>query len=145
MTNTDTVNHWLASLNPDLRLNEAGYCSLSNGDVALVAEVPETTGCCHLFGVVMPPPEGVNLALWLQEALRLNLMGRPLLGAWLAFDPDENALFLCQNLRIASSTAEDFAAVTGTLAEIIPSVRDHLTPSLETLAEMREEAALAEE
>ena len=145
MNENDIVTGWLQDLNPGLELNEDGYCAMTSEKVSLVVEVPEGTGKCHIFGVVMPPPEGVNLAVWLQEAMRLNLMGRPLLGSWLAYDPEEHALFLCQNLRIDLAGTNEFASVVGTMAEMIPAVRERLTPDPDTLAEMVEEGVLTRE
>lgn len=143
---TAAVNQWLAALHPDLVLNADGYCTLANDDVALVAEVPGTTGQCHLSAVVMPPPEEpAALAPWLQEALRLNLSGRPLLGAWLAYDPELSTLFLCQNLPIATTTAEEFEATASTMAATVHAVRERLAPDTEDLDELEDEAALAAE
>lgn len=140
------VNQWLESLYPGFALNEQGYCTLASDAVVLVAEVPGTTGQCHLSAVVMPPPEEpAALAPWLQEALRLNLSGRPLLGAWLAYDPELSTLFLCRNLPVATATAEEFQSVANTMVETVKAVRERLTPDAETLEELAEESALAAE
>lgn len=145
LSDTDIVNQWLSQLQPELRLNELGYCSLADEDVVLVAEVPGTTEHCHVFGVVMPAPEAAYFPLWLQEAMRLNLMGRPLLGCWLAYDPEESALFLCHNLRIDRTSADDFETMVNTMVALIKTLREQLTPEEATLDELREDEELARE
>lgn len=142
----EIVNGWLASLHPDLKLNDSGFCTLANDEVVIVAEVPGTTGQCHLSAVVMPPPEEpAALTLWLQEALRLNLAGRPLLGAWLAYDPELSTLFLCQNLPVDLTSAAEFQSIANTLVETVKAVRTRLTPDAEELDELEDEAVLAAE
>jgi len=146
MTETETVNQWLTSLHPDLKLNEDNFCTLANDEVVVVAEVPGTTGQCHLSAVVMPPPEEpAALIPWLQEALRLNLAGRPLLGAWLAYDPELSTLFLCRNLPVDRTSAEEFQATANTMVETVKAVRALLTPDEEALDELEDEALLAAE
>jgi Tir chaperone protein (CesT) family len=137
------VSQWLTELHPELKLNEQGYCALANGDVALVAEARESTGQCHVFGVVMPRPEGSAFTAWLQEAMRLNLMGRPLLGCWLAYDPEDGALFLCRNFPIAKTDAAEFAAAVESMASVVVAVRERLSLDEETAADYRAEDALA--
>lgn len=143
---TAVVNGWLASLHPDLTLNADGFCTLSSDDVVIVAEVPGTTGQCHLSAVVMPPPEEpAAVQPWMQEALRLNLAGRPLLGAWLAYDPELSTLFLCQNLPLVPTSAEEFQTTANTLVETVKAVRSRLIPDPELLDELEDEALLAAE
>lgn len=143
---TEIANSWLTSLHPDLKLNSDGFCTLSNDEVVIVAEVPGTTGQCHLSAVVMPPPEEpAAVQLWMQEALRLNLSGRPLLGAWLAYDPELSTLFLCQNLPLDRTSAEEFQAVANTLVETVKAVRTRLIPDAELLEELEDETLLAAE
>ncbi|HEY1049318.1 MAG TPA: type III secretion system chaperone [Prosthecobacter sp.] len=145
-TATVVVNGWLASLHPELQLNDQGFCTLANDQVALVAEVTGTTGQCHLSAVVMPPPEEpAALVPWMQEALRLNLSGRPLLGAWLAYDPELSTLFLCQNLPLDRTTAEEFQAVANTMVETVKAVRERLTPDAEAVEDLVGESFLAAE
>lgn len=143
---TGIANSWLASLHPDLKLNDDGFCTLSNDEVVIVAEVPGTTGQCHLSAVVMPPPEEpAAVQLWMQEALRLNLAGRPLLGAWLAYDPELSTLFLCQNLPLDRTSAAEFQTAANTLVETVKAVRTRLIPDSELLDELEDEALLAAE
>lgn len=142
MTETEIVNQWLTRLHPGLQLTDH-RCSLTNDEAALVIELSENTGICHVLGVVMPPPEGAAFVLWLQEALRLNLMGRPLFGAWLAYDPEEHALFLCKNFPVAHTTAEEFAAGIEEMAGTIVATRERLSVEEETAEELNAEAALS--
>ncbi len=143
---TGIANSWLATLHPALKLNDDGFCTLSNDEVVIVAEVPGTTGQCHLSAVVMPPPEEpAAVQLWMQEALRLNLAGRPLLGAWLAYDPELSTLFLCQNLPLDRTSAAEFQAAANTLVETVKAVRTRLIPDSELLDELEDEALLAAE
>jgi len=94
----------------------------------------------------MPPPEEpAALIPWLQEALRLNLAGRPLLGAWLAYDPELSTLFLCRNLPVDRTSAEEFQATANTMVETVKAVRALLTPDEEALDELEDEALLAAE
>lgn len=144
MTETETVNAWLQHLQPELALNEANYCALQSAEVALVAEVPGT-GQCHVFGVVMPAPDEFVMLPWLQEAMQLNLMGRPLMGSWLAYDPEQSVLFLCQNFTIDRTSADEFAAGIATMMETLRAVRERLSPSDEVIDELRGNEDLAAE
>ena len=143
MNDQSIVTSWLRHIHPELALNEQGFASLVSEETALVAEVPANTGVCHVFGVVMPPPEEPAFTLWLQEALRLNLMGKPLFGAWLAYDPEEHALFLCRNFTVAHTTAEEFAAGIQEMAGTIVAVRGRLSVDEDTAEELNAEAALS--
>ncbi|MBT9290281.1 type III secretion system chaperone [Prosthecodimorpha staleyi] len=109
-----------AEIGEDLSPDPSGVLTLVLDDESFSLESPEGSSFVYLQAAIRRL--GPNRAADLEAAMRLNLFGHPLSNAWLALDPEGDALRLCcaislDGLDTARLTAflEAFATAIGAL------------------------------
>ncbi|KPL54742.1 hypothetical protein ABB55_23035 [Prosthecomicrobium hirschii] len=121
---SDAFLHLLADLGAeigeDLSPDPSGVLTLVLDDESFSLESPEGASFVYLQAAIRRL--GPNRAADLEAAMRLNLFGHPLSNAWLALDPEGDALRLCCALPIdgldtarLSGFLEAFAATINVL------------------------------
>src|SRR5262245_33047844 len=84
-----------SSIGADIMPDEHGVVTLLVGDdVALSVEVPQDSAFIYFHSPVQRLT-GADRARELESAMRKNLFGLPVSGAWLALDSSSDELLLC--------------------------------------------------